>query len=204
MSITHIVFDLGGVLFHWRPEVLAAEVFPSPEEQRLIADKFYRHPDWLELDRGTLGVDGASARAAQRTGLDADRIATLLRRIPGHLTINEGTKSLLGRLASEGHRLYCLSNMHSHTAGILEAKLDVWEAFDGVIFSCKVGVIKPEPAIYQILLERFGLDPAETVFIDDMVENLEAAARFGIEVIHFRSADQCARELAALGCLRER
>lgn len=204
MSITHIVFDLAGVVFHWRPQVLVEAVFPQLEEQRLVKDELFRHSDWLELDRGALGIEAASERAARRTGLNSDRFATLLRRIPDHLELNDQTLALLGRLGTAGHRLYCLSNMHSHTAGVLDEKYDFWAIFEGIIFSCRVGAIKPEPRIYEMLLERFSLDPIQTVFIDDMPENLDAAARFGIEVIHFQSAEQCAQELAALGCFRER
>lgn len=204
MSISHIVFDLGGVVFDWRPSVLAAEVFPAPREQLMVADEFFRHADWLELDRGTLNIKEASARAAQRTGLEAERFATLLRRIPDHLELIDGMLDLFKRLVASNNSLYCLSNMHSATAPVLEERYDFWSLFKGIIFSCRVGAIKPEPAIYEMLLERFSLDPKQTVFIDDMPENLDGAALLGIEVIHFQSADQCARELTALGCVRER
>lgn len=195
MAYKNIVFDLAGVVFFWKPQELIEEIFPHAEEQQLIAEKLFGHPDWLELDRGTLDVDEASERAASRTGLEMSRIATLLRRIPDHLRLNKQTLQLIKELKGKGLRLYCLSNMHTHSIDVLETRNDIWEAFDGIVISCRVGSIKPELAIYQHILERFDLEPTETVFTDDMLENLEAAAQLGITTIHFQSPDQCGREL---------
>ena len=69
------------------------------------------------------------------------------------------------------------------------------------VISCRLHVIKPEPAIYAYLLETYGLDRAETVFIDDTEINLEAAAQLGIQTIKFESPTQCEGRLKALGCI---
>jgi len=201
MTLKNIVFDLAGVVFYWRSDELVAEVFPDSVEQELIAVRLLGHEDWLELDRGTMPLDVAAERAAARTGLASERIATLLRRIPDHLVLNGQTLALLRRLKGEGRPLFCLSNMHTETIDVLEPGHDLWSLFDGVVISCRVGAIKPEPAIYRLLLDRFELDPAATVFVDDMQVNLDAASRFGITVVRFESASQCAREVATLGLL---
>ena len=68
-------------------------------------------------------------------------------------------------------------------------RTEIYGCFDGEVVSCEEGVVKPEPRIYEILLDRFGLDPAETLFIDDRRSNLEAAAAFGIATFHFREPE---------------
>lgn len=77
----------------------------------------------------------------------------------------------------------------------LKDKHDIWKHFDGVVISASTQLVKPEIAIYKHLLTEHRLDAADTVFIDDMPDNLEAAASTGIRTIRFLSADQCRRDL---------
>ena len=75
-------------------------------------------------------------------------------------------------------------------------RTDIYECFDGDVISCEEGVVKPMPRIYDILLERFALDPSDTLFIDDRRENVEAAAAKGIGAFLFDKHDRegsCAR-----------
>ena len=74
-------------------------------------------------------------------------------------------------------------------------RTEIYGCFDGEVVSCEEGVVKPEPRIYEILLDRFGLDPAETLFIDDRRSNLEAAAAFGIATFHFREPESSCTQL---------
>ena len=98
------------------------------------------------------------------------------------------TEELIGRLKEAGYRLYVLSNMSREFIDYLRT-FPVYGLFDGEVVSCEEGVVKPEPRIYELLLERFGLEPAETLFIDDRRVNLEAAAAFGIRTQHFDPKD---------------
>jgi putative hydrolase of the HAD superfamily len=83
----------------------------------------------------------------------------------------------------------------------LERAYSFWHLFSGVVVSSRLGFCKPEPEIYAHLLDTHLLRPGETVFIDDTVANVEAAARFGMRTIHFRSGRQCETELRRIGCL---
>ncbi len=91
--------------------------------------------------------------------------------------------------------------MQHASADFLERKHDIWNLFEGIVFSCRIQKVKPEPGIYEYLLREHGLDPAETVFIDDLKENLEAAAAFGIRTVQFVSPAQCKADLTKLDCL---
>ena len=95
------------------------------------------------------------------------------------------TRALVGDLKRVGYKLYVLSNMSREFIDFLR-KMPVYRCFDGEVISCEEQVVKPEPEIYRRLLDRYSLDPAETLFIDDRPVNLEAARTFGISTFLFR------------------
>lgn len=197
----NIIFDLGGVVVTWQPEVLIASVFADPAVQAVVHAEFVGHADWLELDRGTLSPQEAIRRAAQRTSLPEAEVEALLSQLPAALVPIPGTVDLLYRLKARGHTLFCLSNMHVASITHLEQTYTFWEVFTGAVISCRLHLCKPEPAIYAHLLKAYSLDASDTVFIDDTEVNLTAAAQFGIHTIQFSTPARCARQLQALGCL---
>lgn len=197
----NIVFDLGRVVVRWEPDAIIAGVFDDPAIRASVRAHVIDHPDWLALDRGVLSQQDAIARAAARTGLPTREIAGFLHRVPHALVPIPETVELMYRLKAAGHRLYCLSNMQIASIDHLERTYTFWEVFDGTVISCRIHLVKPEPAVYAYLLEKHGLQGADTVFIDDMTVNLEAAARFEISTIQFENPAQCERRLRALGCL---
>lgn len=201
MRIVNIVFDLGGVVFRWQPDVLVRRVFDDLQTQARVRREIIDHPDWIELDRGTLALDAAIARGASRTGLPDHAVARLFDEVPRSLTPIEATIDLIREMNESSHRQYVLSNMHRASADFLERNHDIWRMFEGVVFSCRIQKVKPEPGIYEYLLTEHRLDPADTVFIDDIAENLAAALAFGIRTIQFIDPAQCRTDLAKLNCL---
>jgi len=197
----NIVFDLGGVIFKWEPAAIIAGVFPDPAEQALVRTQLFKHPDWSELDRGTLAQPEAIARAVTRTGLAETEIAELMRRIPPALIAIPAMIDLLHRLREGGHRLYFLSNMQAASIEHLEQANHFWDVFDGGVISCRLQQIKPEPGIYRHLLETYHLVGAETLFIDDTEINLPPAEQLGIRTLHFESPAQCEARLRELGVI---
>lgn len=197
----NIVFDLGGVVLHWSPEDIIGRYFPDAADRKNLADNFFGHEDWVSLDRGTIEKDTAVQNASVRTGLSRDRIRDMLDSTPASLTPKEETIDLILKLKEKGHRLFVLSNMHHDSMDYLEETYDFFELFEDKVASCRVNLVKPEPEIYRHLLTEYGLVPAETVFIDDMKENVEAAAAEGIHPIHFSSVRQCEKELESLDCI---
>ena len=190
----NVVFDLGGVVVRWQPDHLIASVFDAPEVRAAVRREIIDHP-------GVLAKDEAVVRAVQRTGLAADQVERLLDSVPASLVVMPDTVALMRRVRAHGHALYCLSNMQHASIVYLEREHDYWDVFSGAVISSRIHLIKPEPAIYQYLLQTFGLRGEETGFIDDTVVNLPPAQAFGIKTIRFENAAQCERELRALGCL---
>ncbi|HEU4921767.1 MAG TPA: HAD family phosphatase [Burkholderiales bacterium] len=197
----NLVFDLGGVVVRWDPDSIIAGVFSDPGIRSKVKADVFSHPDWLELDRGTLGREEAIVRAAQRIGVAVEEIRRLLYAVPPSLTVFPDTVDLLYRLKRQGYPLYCLSNMHFASIEYLEREHTFWEVFDGRVISCRLKLCKPESAIYEHLLQTYALAASETLFIDDVQKNLDAAAELGIRTLRFENARQCERGLRALGLL---
>jgi putative hydrolase of the HAD superfamily len=91
--------------------------------------------------------------------------------------------------------------MHRASITYLEQQYDIWEMFHGVVISSRIKTVKPEIEIYQHLLDKYQLRPAETIFIDDTEENLTAASSLGIQTIRFFDSTQCERALVDRQCL---
>jgi putative hydrolase of the HAD superfamily len=196
----NIVFDLGGVVFRWQPEKIIRHVFQDPEKQDLVRSEIFEHADWVELDRGTITLDQAIIRGASRTGLPRGEVEELLKSVPQFLTPIEETIELICDIRGSNNSLFVLSNMHAASILYLEETHEIWNLFDGIVISSRIQKVKPEIEIYEHLLTTYGLNAAETVFIDDMSENLATAARIGINTIRFSGADQCRQALVDLGC----
>jgi len=193
----NIVFDFGVVLFTWRPADILAGAFPqraadSPSAAQL-AHAVFGHADWHAFDRGTLPMDAVIERTAQRLSLDHATLQATIEGIGAHLKPVEGSVQVLRQL-HEARRsgaiqgLYFLSNMPVPYARYLEANHDFLSLFDGGIFSGDVHLIKPEPEIYLALQQRYALVPEQTLFIDDLQHNVDAAIALGWKGFHFTGA----------------
>ncbi|UUX96558.1 HAD family hydrolase [Aquabacterium sp. J223] len=203
-----VVFDLGAVVYRFRPAVLMAQCFPdhasTPELAVEWAQRFFLGfgGDWGEFDRGTVEVPDLIDRLARRTGLPRDGVLALVERaVMAELQPLPDTVALIDRLAAAGHRLLFLSNMPKPYAEALERDSPVLRRFEGGVFSSRVGWLKPEPQIFDHMTERFALDGARTVFLDDVLANVEAARRAGWQAVHFSDAAAAQRILVETGWL---
>jgi len=197
----NVVFDLGGVVVAWKPDEIIARTFADPDHRALVKREIIGHLDWLALDRGTMSYDEAITRGAQRTGLPEPVVRSFLESVPSSLVADAQIVDLLHQVKAAGNSLYCLSNMPTISMEHLERAYSFWHVFTAVVVSSRVGLCKPEPEIYAHLLETHLLRASDTIFIDDTVANIEAAARFGMRTIHFRGAAQCETELRLIGAI---
>lgn len=192
----NIVFDLGGVILHWNPKAVRAKYFSQENDQEIVKKSIFGHPDWRELDRGTLPLKEAISRAVARTGLEEKSIAWFLNNFSAELTPNPDALRIVQKIYdSQQHKLYVLSNMHLSAVDYIEREYNFWHLFEGVVFSSRLKMIKPEPGIYNYLLNKYNLKAEESIFIDDQEENTVAAEELGFRTIHFQNAGQCEAEL---------
>lgn len=206
----NLVFDFGAVLFTWKPAELLAASFPSragdAKAAASLAHALFGHADWHSFDRGTFAMDDLVTRTADRLALDAAVLAELVAHIGERLQPMPGTLALLQQLHAQrqqqpGLRLYYLSNMPVPYARVLEQRHAFLQWFDGGIFSGDVLITKPDPAIYQLLQTRFALEPAHTVFVDDLKRNVQAAIALGWQGIHFESPEQLRARLSSMAII---
>ncbi len=209
----NVVFDFGAVLFTWRPVDLMMECFPQRAATRAeaghLAHEVFGHHEWQAFDRGTIAMADVVAQVARRVGINATVLGTLVESIGERLTPMPESVALFKSLVAlraqraagggESLKLYYLSNMPVPYARTLERANAFLQDFDGGIFSGDELLIKPEPAIYQCLQKRYALEPAKTVFLDDLLPNIQAAQAEGWHGIHFHSAQQATQEMLALG-----
>jgi putative hydrolase of the HAD superfamily len=202
-----IVFDLGAVVVRWRPAVLLSSVLPhrapTPEAAEPLVREFFQdyQGDWGEFDRGTVSVPELVQRMSERLGLAPGEVQRVVDAVPDELQPLPDTVDLIERLRAGGHRLYFLSNMPAPYADHLERALPFARWFDGGVFSSRVQRIKPDPAIFRLLAEAQDLSPAQTLFIDDSLRNVEAARALGWHAHHFVGAPALAAELRARSLL---
>ena len=198
-TIRNVVFDLGGVLLRWRPQELIDAFYTDAALRDALRREAFQHPDWIELDRGTIDEAVASERFAQRLGRPPAEMAALFTRVRESLLPMQETVDVLKRVrAREGLSLYVLSNIAEPIFRHLEARYDFFGWFDGIVISGAIKLVKPEPAIFEHLAQRFGIEPRATVFIDDLPANVAAARELGFATILFENAAQCEGELLAL------
>jgi HAD superfamily hydrolase (TIGR01509 family) len=194
----NVIFDIGGVILDWQPGRLLERYYPDAVERERMRLLIFRHADWLELDRGALSEAEMLARIATRAGRPTPELATLFDAIRDSLVPKPDTVELLQSLSDRGVSMYCLSNMPAGIYHQLRARHDFWRHFQGVVVSGLVGMVKPDPAIYEYLLSRHGLRAADTIFIDDLPANVMAAQAVGLQGLHFESASQVAKALRRL------
>lgn len=201
----NLVFDLGAVVFRWRPVVLLQQILPeaAPDEvaARALAAEFFRArgEDWGDFDRGTISVDELARGIAARCGLSTRQVHRVIDAVPEELAPIPESVDLLKRLAAQGLPLYYLSNMPLPYARHIEGHAFFNECFRDGIFSSRVHVIKPEAEIFRLAALRFGIEPATGVFIDDSLANVEAARAMGWNTVLFRDTADCEDHLRADG-----
>ena len=194
----NVIFDIGGVILEWNPDVILRSYTDDAELRATLRAALFEHPDWLQLDRGTLTETDVLARLETRTRIPRTKFAGLLDAVRASLKPKMATLALLESLAQRQVPLYCLSNMSAVTFAHLREQHVFWERFRGIVISGEVKMMKPEPEIYEYLLRRYGISASETIFIDDHPANVRGARAIGLRTILFRDARQCERELDEL------
>ncbi|MFA7258194.1 MAG: HAD family phosphatase [Aeromonas bestiarum] len=194
-----IIFDLGRVVVSWDPVAIVRSV-RGPDDAEALAERLFNHPDWLEVDRGTLSLHTMARQAQGRTGLPAAQNLAILQAVPASLLPDPAMLTLIETLHGAGHTLYALSNMGHASIDWLEQHA-FWRFFSGKVVSARVRMMKPEPDIYRYLLVSFDLKADECLFIDDSPANVAAAQALGIGGLVFTDVPSCRQQLLSLGYL---
>lgn len=178
-EIRHIVFDIGNVLISWEPERLYRRLIPDEAARRVFLAEVLTHEWNLEQDRGRSWAD-AEAEVLERYPQHADLIRAWRlhwhEMVPGAI---EETVEILRALIASGYDVTALTNFAEDTFAEAQARFPYLTTFRGITVSGKVRLVKPDLAIYHHHVEAHDLDPAATLFFDDMPANIEAARAAG-------------------------
>jgi len=196
---TTVVFDVGNVLLRWDPRNLYRTIFDDADEMEWFLSTICTSEWNIEQDRGR----------------DWDEaVALLVKRYPDHEApirayhdrweetvsgVIQENVALLGRLREAGVPNYCITNFSGPKFDLSKKRFPFLGGFDGIIVSGDERLLKPEPAIYRLLLDRYGLEAETCLFIDDSKANVEGARAVGMQAIHFVEPMDLAAELNRYG-----
>ena len=199
--IQNVIFDLGGVLIDWNPRYLYRQLLPDEEQVETFLSTVCTMEWNEEQDGGRPFEEG---------------IAILTQKWPEHKSLIEAyyhrwiemiggaiydSVDVLKILHEKGIPLYALTNWSDQTFPLIRDDFPFLDWFDGIVVSGEEKLKKPDPAIYRLILDRYALEPAQTIFIDDNKRNIEAAGALGIQTHHFTSAEAMAGALAGMGVI---
>lgn len=199
-SLSAVVFDMGNVLMTFDGPRFARIFTDTEEDARLLYTALFGRHEWSLLDAGAIGHD-TMARIAE-AALPERLLPNLhdcIAHWPEHSEPLGAMNDLAARLKERGLGIYLLSNASTRIHEQLE-RMPAWPLMDGSVVSGFERIMKPDPAIYRLLCERYGLDPARCLFVDDNADNCRGAEVTGMRSFHFTGVatgdiDGCAAAL---------
>ena len=198
-EIRHIVFDIGKVLIHYDPDLPFSRLIPDVEERRWFFENICTH-DWnIEQDRGRTWEEAESLLIALHPD-HAENIRNFRRHwhemVPHAY---EDSVALMLELLDAGHDVTMLTNFAADTFVEARRRFPFLDRPRGVTVSGEIGMIKPDRGIYDHHVNRFGLDPAATIFIDDSQKNVDGAKAAGWQAVLFQNAKALEEDLERFG-----
>lgn len=179
-GIKNIVFDLGQVLLKYDWEGYLSSLGYKGELYEILADAIFRNPDWETGDAGIVTPEEWEQLFIKNAPEYEEDIKRVYTGIKHTISQFPYVKEWIKLLKEEGYNLYFLSNYSEKLHKDTVHHMDFMVHFEGGIFSYEVKCMKPDLKIYQLLLEKYNLKPAETVFYDDRKVNVDAALSLGI------------------------
>ncbi|KZN39723.1 hypothetical protein N474_15065 [Pseudoalteromonas luteoviolacea CPMOR-2] len=197
--IKNVVFDIGNVVVRWSPEDIICMTFGKTRLHSELVESVFHSEIWLDLNKGLTTEAETKLRYQKALDLSQDDCERLFHYIKHSLIPVYNSVALIERVKKAGYKVYALTDNVHEIVDFLKSTYQFWPLFEGTIVSADLGVLKPQPAIYDALLTQFSLTASETVFIDDMAPNVAGAKAMGIEAIQFTDAKQCESALKTFG-----
>ena len=197
-----IIFDLGGVLIDWNPEYLYRKIFSNDDDLRYFLENICTSAWNQKQDAGYPLAQATAELAVKYPKYDAEIKAYYGRWQEMLGDYDEECVAILENLHQKQNcRLLALTNLSCeifHTAKNMYPFLNLFEC---IVVSGDEKIKKPDPRLYQILIDRYGVQPGRSIFVDDTKINVEVAVDLGFQAIHFSSANQLQEELQKLGLM---
>lgn len=198
-SIEGVIFDLGNVLIEWNPRRLYRKIFADEEQMAWFLTHVCHHGWNLEQDRGRSWADGIQEAIGRHPEWRREIEAYSLRWEEMMGGAIDGSLSILEELKAQGVPVFALTNWSAETFPLAEARFAFLQWFDARVVSGEERLVKPDPAIFHLMIERAGLPAEKMAFIDDSKTNVESAEAVGLKALHFTDPQRLRRDLLALG-----
>jgi 2-haloacid dehalogenase len=196
--IQAVLFDLGGVLIEWDPRPGFVGVLPEQDVEPFLAEiDFHTRNRTIDAGRPLREIEAeVDAQFPHHAGV----MAAYARNFPATLTGEvPGTADILRELGAAGVRLVALTNWSGETFHHARELFDFLTEFEAIVVSGDERMIKPDPALFELTMERHDLVAGRTAFIDDSAANVAAASALGLHAIRFENAGQLRQDLRSLG-----
>jgi 2-haloacid dehalogenase len=199
-KIETIIFDLGGVLIDWNPRYLYRKLLKDEDQVSWFLENVCTS-EWNDQQDAGRSFEDATKELITKYPEWEEAITawygrwqeTIMGPIPGTVELLKKIKQ------SNGYRLYALTNWSAETFPWALDNFEFLHWFEGIVVSGKEKTRKPFPEFYQILFDRYKVEPSRSLFIDDNIKNIEGARNIGLPAIHFQSPEQLKAELTRLG-----
>jgi len=193
--IKNIIFDIGRVLVTFDPIQYVNSLGFDEETARAVVGAIFHDPLWIETDRGVIPVEEFEEAFVANAPDYEPQIREAYRKMGRMIQLMPHTMPWVKALKERGYRLYVLSNYGEYLFLKSKDRLDFMPYMDGAVISYQIQMIKPDQEIYEYILNKYGLLPEESVFIDDRPENVEGAKAVGMSGILFENFEQASGEL---------
>ena len=193
------LFDLGGVFFDWDPNYFYMNVFDTEDERKYFLSEICSDAWNIKQDAGRTIIEAEAELIPQFPKYEKEIKMYYKNHRKMIKGVFEESIKVLNFLKKNNYECYVLSNWSSETFyGPEQSMLNEYpflNKFDGLLISGEDKLIKPDPAIYELAIKRFNLIPKETVFIDDKLENIDAAKNLNLNTIHLVNPSIIEREI---------
>ena len=195
----HIIFDIGNVLIGYRwQDMLIEDHGMNPEDALRLGSGVFNNPNWLRLDAGNISLQEMAEYAIKDMPDLAEDVKWFFRNARLMRVKRPSIWKEMKVLREKGYGIYLLSNYSEELLESHVGDTEIRDLVDGGVVSFQIHEIKPEPAIYQYLLQKYDLKPEDCLFFDDRAENVEAARKLGISAIVVTGEEQLLEELKKL------
>ena len=197
-----VVFDLGGVLADWNPRYLYRGLFDGDEQ---AMEEFLTNvctPEWNHAMDAGRPREQAVAELVAHHPHHEPLIRAWVERWEDMLGPEiAGTAAVVAELAGRGVRLLALTNWSAETFPTARARFASFRYFEAIVVSGEHGLAKPDPRLFQLLLQRHSVDPSRAAYVDDRQDNAATAAALGMTAVVFTDPDSLRTDLTRLGLL---
>lgn len=183
--IKNVIFDLGNVLIDFKPMEYLMSLGFDKEKSEILNNIIFKSKYWYECDRGIYSnIEVAEFLSKEHSNFEKEIKIILTKDWVNMLTLKEDTVKFLKDLKKQDYNVYILSNLSEESYNYLK-KYDFFEYVNGGVFSYQLKICKPDPKIYKVLFSKYNIKPEETIFIDDLKTNVDAAIELGLKGIVF-------------------